>query len=133
MAEVDVFWLNEHRFVGVDSSKHSVVFAPMNDIGVRPSDGLLLALASCSAYDIVNIVQKQRMELTRLHVHVEAEQASDPPWSYQRIHLTYTIIADGLQQNQAERAVDLSLNRYCSVRASLSPDIAVTFDVRIGE
>lgn len=130
MAEVELIWVNEHRYLAIDSSKqHCVLLSPPSDIGVKPSDALLISLASCTAHDTINIIKKQRSVLHQLHIHVTAEQASEPPWKYQNIHLRFDIKADDLKQQQAERAVDLALNHYCSVRASLAPDIPVTFAV----
>lgn len=133
MATVEVTWIAEKRFVGVDSTSHAVVLSGGNDIGVKPSDTLLIALAACAAYDVVDIVKKQRARLDRMIVTASGEQAPDPPWSYQRIHLHFSVAASGLRSDQLERAVDLSLNKYCSVRASLNPDIALTFDVALRE
>lgn len=128
MATVELTWIEGRRFLGVDSTRHSVVLSGGDDVGVRPSDGLLLALAGCAAYDIVAILEKQRLALRGLTVTVAGEQAEAPPWPYRRIHLRVAAAAAGLRPAQLARAVDLALNKYCSVRASLHPEIAVTFE-----
>lgn len=127
MAKVDITWINEQRYLAVDSSNHSVILSPPNDVGMKPSEMILVSLATCSAYDVVKIVQKQRATLHKLDIEVTAEQQSDPPWPYTAIHLTFRVKADSLSQAQLERAIDLSMNQYCSVRATLSPDVKVTF------
>lgn len=129
MAQISLDWVSQRRFVGVDSTSHSVVLSPPGDIGVKPSDTLLIALGACAAFDIVEIIEKQRLTLERLQLTVGGEQAEAAPWPYQRIHLRVTARAEGLRVEQLQRAVDLSLNKYCSVRASLHPDIAVSFEV----
>jgi putative redox protein len=131
VAHIDLTWVAEKRFLGVDSTGHSVVLSAPGDIGVKPSETLLLALAACSAYDVVEIVAKRRAALRSLEIHVTAEQAEQPPWAFTRIHLAYSVAAEGLAQEQLERAVDLALNKYCSVRASLAPSIVVTFEARL--
>jgi putative redox protein len=131
MAHVDITWVGEHRYVAVDSSNHSVVLSPPNDIGMKPSEMLLVALATCSGYDVVNIIKKKRITLERMNIHVEAEQASEAPWAYQRIHLTFDVAADKLTQPQLEQAIELSMNQYCSVRATLSPEVQVTFETKL--
>ncbi len=133
MAQIDLTWIAEKRFLGVDSTGHSIVLSAANDIGVKPAETLLIALAACSAYDIVEIIGKQRATLQRLAVHVTAEQAEQPPWAFQRIHLRFLATADRLTQERFERAIELALNTYCTVRASLSPDIAVTFEAELRE
>lgn len=128
MAQVELTWVERQRYLAVDSGGHSAVFSSKDDVGVKPSEALLLALAGCSAHDVVEIIGKRRLELTALKVHVTGEQAARAPWAYKHIHLRYSARAEGLDQEQLIRAIDLSLNKYCSVRASLSPDIEVTFE-----
>ncbi len=127
MASVDITWINEQRYLAVDSSNHSVVLSPPNDVGMKPTEMLLVALATCSAYDVVNIIQKQRARLERLAVHVEGEQKPDPPWMYTKIHLHFKAVATNLKQEQLTRAIELSMNQYCSVRATISSEVQVTF------
>ncbi len=129
MAQIELNWLGAQRYLAIDSKGHTVLLSPPNDIGIKPSEGLLVALAACSAYDVVEITQKQRAKLQALKVFVTSEQAKEAPWRYQKIHLTYQITAEGTNQAKLERNVDLALNQYCSVRASLHPEIAVTFEV----
>jgi putative redox protein len=128
VATIELTWIEQKRFLGVDSGKHSVVLSSGDDVGVKPSENMLIALAGCAAYDVVEILQKQRLELQRLAIAVSAEQADKAPWPFRRIHLRVTAAAPGLRTEQLTRAVDLSLNKYCSVRASLHPEIAVTFE-----
>lgn len=128
MGQVELIWIEKHRFLGIDSTQHSVVLSRRDDVGVKPSDGLLIALAGCASYDVVEILQKQRLDLRKLAVTVDAEQAEVAPWAFRRIHLRFTASAEGLKPEQLERAVDLAINKYCSVRASLAPEVEVTFE-----
>ena len=131
MAQIELTWIGQHRFLGIDSTGHTVVLSPGADIGVKPAETLLVALAACTAYDVVEILHKQRAGLEHLLIQATGDQAAEPPWAYQRIHLGFQVIAPGVQLAQLERAVDLALNKYCSVRASLAPEIAVTFAVEL--
>jgi putative redox protein len=128
MAHIDITWINEQRYLAVDSSNHSVILSPPNDVGMKPAEMILVSLATCSAYDVVKIVQKQRATLEKMTVEVDGEQATDPPWPYTHINLKFTVKAQKLTQAQLERAIDLSMNQYCSVRATLSPEVKVTFE-----
>lgn len=129
MAHIELSWIQDHTFLGVDSTGHSIVLSTPGGAGVKPSENLLIALAACSAVDTVDILKKQRAQLERLVVSVEAEQDTDPPWMFRRIHLRYHVTATGTTLEKVQRAIDLALNKYCSVRASLHPDVVVTFDV----
>jgi putative redox protein len=126
MAQIALTWVAEQRFLGVDSGGHSVVLSAPNDIGVKPAETLLIALAACASYDIVTIIAKRRATLQSLIVDVTAEQAERPPHQFTSIHLHVRVIATNLSQTQLERAIDLALNKYCTVRASLNPAIIVT-------
>ncbi|MBW2443476.1 MAG: OsmC family protein, partial [Deltaproteobacteria bacterium] len=92
MATATVHWLNERNFVGIDSTGHAVVLSGQkNGIGVSPSQMLLVALASCSSVDVVEILEKKRLKLTLLEVTITGEQDPDPPWTYRKIHVKYRL------------------------------------------
>ncbi len=114
-------------FIGRDSFGHVVVSGswPQEDEswqewkGLKPSDMLLLSLASCSAYDVVMILGRQRQLLTNLHVSVDGKQASDPPYQFTEIHQHYTVEGINLDPKKVARAIELSEERYCSVAATI--------------
>jgi putative redox protein len=136
MAEAMVKWLEEKRFVGVDSTDHGIVIAsPGEDgrIGVKPSDLLLLALGSCTAYDVVSILQKKRQPLTGLEVRVSGNQQADPPWTFERFHVHYVVKGRGLSEKAVADAIRLSEEKYCSVSATLRLGATVTHDYEIVE
>ncbi|NNJ12330.1 OsmC family protein [Chloroflexales bacterium ZM16-3] len=128
MAQVELTWIERQRYLAVDSGGHSAVFSGKDDVGVKPSEALLMALAGCSAHDVVEIIGKRKLSLDKLTVTVTAEQAEKAPWAFLRIHLRYAASAAGLELDQLNRAIDLSLNKYCSVRASLAPEVDVSFE-----
>lgn len=132
MLHIELTWQGEQRYRGVGGAGATLELAPSEAGGMSAPEALLVALAGCSAYDVVAIVRKRRATLTWLTVQVRGEQAPAPPWPFTTIHLTFHLHAAPLTQAQAERAVDIALNRYCPVRASLSPTIAVTFEVVLG-
>ena len=88
---------------------------------------LLLAAASCSGSDVVVILQKMRVKLRQLRIDVSGVRREQEPRRYIAIHLDYHLGGEGLDRAKATRAVDLSLEKYCSVIHSLAPDIAITY------
>lgn len=130
MAEAKVKWTGEHTFIGIDSSKHSVVLGGNKDgmIGMKASDLLLVALAACSSYDVVSILEKRKIILKRFEVFVTGEQDKDPPWTFNKIHLKYVLSGDGLQKKDAEKAIELSEGKYCSVAATVKGKAEITWD-----
>jgi putative redox protein len=136
MAEAVVKWLERGIFVGTDSTKHSVVISRQdeeNGVGMKPSELLLVALASCTAIDVVSILAKKRLQLDELEILVEGEQAPDPPWTYEKIKLTYRLRGEGLSVAACSRAIDLSDTKYCSVAASLRAEVPIEHDFVILE
>ena len=104
-------WLEKEQFVGFDGAGHPVVVSsetPENGFGAKPSDLMLIALASCTAVDIVRILAKKRQAMDRLEIAVEGEQDADPPWRFTRIHLTYRARGRSLQEEAVRRAVELA-------------------------
>jgi putative redox protein len=132
MAQATLHWIEGKRFIGIDSTNHSAVLStPSEGIGMKPSELLLLALAGCTAVDVVEILQKKRIPLTKLEIQTSAEQDPEPPWTFRKIHLTYILQGDGLTAKDAEAAIRLSEEKYCSVAATLRPTAQITWDYQI--
>ena len=134
-AHTRVIWSGEGLYVGIDTNKHSVVISTQdeeNRVGMKPSDLLLVALASCTAVDVVSILRKKRQTLSHLEILADGEQDAEPPWRFRRIHLTYRLRGKNLTPEAVGRAIELSESRYCSVSASLRPQVEITtsFEIR---
>jgi putative redox protein len=130
MAEAKVRWTGERTFIGTDSGKHSVVLGGTKTelIGMKASEMLLVALATCSSYDVVSILEKKKIDLTKLEVFVTAEQEKDPPWTFHKIHLKYVMAGTNLQKSEAEKAIELSEGKYCSVAATVKGKAEITWE-----
>jgi len=131
-----VVWLEKQQYVGIDSTKHSVVLSAHdeeNGTGISPSDLLLLALGGCASYDVVNILQKKRQRLTGLEVVVTGTQDPDPPWTFREIRVQYRVRGKGLREKAVQDAIRLSEEKYCSVAATLRGVVEITSDVVILE
>jgi len=136
MPEVTIKWLEARRFVGVDSTQHGIVISGSDQgdsIGVKPADLMLLALGSCTAYDVVNILEKKRQKLTGLDIRVSGTQLPDPPWTFTACHIQYVFKGRELTTKAVEDAISLSDEKYCSVAATLRLGIPVTHDYEIIE
>ena len=92
MGTAIVKWIGGKQFVGIDLTHHSVVLSTADEgVGMKPSELLLVAVASCTAVDVVEILEKKRMPLTHLEINVSGEQDQDPPWTFRKIHIHYRI------------------------------------------
>ena len=132
MAQATIRWLNERNFVGTDDSGHSVVLSGQkNAIGVSPAQMLLVALASCSSVDVVEILEKKRKKLRLLEVIATGEQDPEPPWTYRKIHVKYRLGGEGLTPKAVEQAISLSQDKYCSVAATVRGVAQITTEYEI--
>jgi len=132
MSSASVKWIGGKQFIGVDSTKHSVVLStPDEGIGMKPSELMLVALASCTAVDVVEILNKKRLGLESLEISAEAQQEKDPPWTFRKIHLTYRLKGEKLTEKDVAQAIELSEEKYCSVAATLRgvAEITTSFEI----
>jgi putative redox protein len=125
-------WQEGLRFSGGESTGPAIVIDGDNTAGPGPMLALLLAAAACSASDVVIILEKMRVKLRELRIEASGMRREQEPRRYQAIHFTYRIAGAGLDETKARRAIDLSLEKYCSVVHSLAPDIAVTYALSLG-
>jgi len=132
MATATVQWVTGKRFVGTDSTQHSVVLStPDEGVGMKPSELLLVALAACTAVDVVDILAKKRTPLSKLIISATGEQDADPPWAFRKIHLKYQLAGKKLTEKAVEQAILLSEEKYCSVAATVRGvvEITTTFEI----
>ena len=132
MASANVRWVSGKQFVGTDSTKHSVVLStPDEGVGMKPSELLLVALASCTAVDVVEILAKKRTPLSSLEIQTTAVQEDDAPWTFRKFHLKYIVKGKGLTQKSVAKAIELSEEKYCSVAATVRGVAEVTTEFEI--
>ena len=92
--------------------------------GMRPMELLLNAVGACAAYDIVEMLKKRRLDVQGYKIELSGERAEGTPAYYTHIHAKHLFNVPGLDQKTAERFVDLGMNKYCSVAASLKAEIS---------
>lgn len=97
--------------------------------GTGPVDTLLGALAACSAIDVEDYLQKRRTPAERITITVTAQRRATPPRRIMSVRLAFVIDGATVEPAHAVRAIALSLERYCSVTASLAADIAIATTV----
>jgi len=135
MSEVRLDWLRGKTFVGTDSTRHAIVLSSSdeaNGTGVKPSDLLLLGLASCASVDVVEILTKKRQPPEAMEVRVEGEQEKDPPWTFRKIRMHFVFRGPLLQTQAVEQAIHLAEEKYCSVAATIraTAGITSTFEIQ---
>ena len=127
VARVHVTWAGDQRFDAGRPGGPTLRLDGRGETGQSPVDAVLSALAGCVSIDVVEILAKRRTPVQRLEVAVEGERFNGTPKRIVAVTLALTIDGAGIDALHAERAIDLALNKYCSVRESLSRDIPVTW------
>jgi len=120
MGTTSVRWVTGQQFIGTDSTNHSVVLStPTEGVGMKPSDLLLVALSSCVAVDVVEIIAKKRGQLSSMVITANGQQDENPPWTFRQIDLHFSFSGSGLTEKMLEQAIELAEGKYCSVGATL--------------
>ena len=115
-------WRGEHRFDAGPEGRTAPVDAD-SKTAPGPVETLLNALATCSAVDVLDVLAKRRTPAERLVVNVTATRRTEAPRRVQRVDVEFVIDGEGILVEHAERAIQLSFEKYCTVAASLAPDI----------
>jgi putative redox protein len=129
MTEASVHWTDQGRYVGVSTSRHSIVLDTAKEKTANsPMELVLIGLCGCTASDVVGILRKKREPFTALEVRAAAERADTYPTVYTSIHLTYVVRGD-VSKKSMEDAVRLSKEKYCSVSAMLEKTAKITYTI----
>jgi len=101
--------------------------------GARPMEIILMGLGSCSGIDVVLILKKMKQELVDLEIKVEGERREEIPRIFTKIHVHYTLYGN-IDEDKARRAIELSMEKYCSVTAMLEKVAKIThsFEIKAG-
>jgi putative redox protein len=125
-------------FEASNATGNSVIIDGTEDIGgenkgMRPMELLLASLAGCSVLDVVNILKKQRQEIQDIQVVIKGDREQQEfVKPYTGIHLHFLLVGE-LKDKKVAKAVKISVEKYCSVAASLNPDINITHSYEIKE
>ncbi|MEM0287441.1 MAG: OsmC family protein [Nitrososphaerota archaeon] len=131
-----VRWIGDDTYVAYDDKGHSVLIdAASNDsrVALRPTQLLMAAVGSCSAVDVVNILKKMKKELISLKVMVTGEREEGFPTYFNTIKVKYILHGKGITKEDAERAIKLSQEKYCSVSLTLAGKAKIDWEYEIIE
>jgi putative redox protein len=108
-------------------------FDPKAVEGCWPTDTLIMSLAGCLGIDVVNFLQKMRVEIKDFEIETSGERNPTPPQYFKSIDMIIHITGKGITQKKLDQAISLSQEKYCYVYHSLSKDINVTVKYEIKE
>jgi putative redox protein len=127
-----VVWSGGLVFKGGESGGPETTVDGDNAAAPGPMLTLLLAAASCTGSDVVDILAKMRVALHELRIEIAGDRREEHPRRYTAIRIDFHLRGDGLDKDKAARAIDLSIQKYCSVLHSLAPDISITHGFTLG-
>lgn len=126
------------QFVGQAGSGHAIVLdsdpaVGGQNTGMRPMELLAIGLGGCTGMDVASILRKKKEKLTGLEVNVEGKKAEDHPQKYTDMHIQFVVRGRKISEEAVKKAIQLSMDKYCSVKATLEGTASITFDYTIIE
>lgn len=123
-------------FVGKTDSNHWITMdGPENfggsNAGIRPKELLMLSLGGCSGSDVTSILSKKKIKLDGFEMNISAESADEHPQVFIKMHIEYVFYGNDILAKDVERAIELSLTKYCSVTAMLQKAMPIDHSYRI--
>jgi putative redox protein len=92
---------------------------------------VLIGTGGCSAWDVVNILEKSREPVDGCEVELDADRAATEPRVFTRIHMHFVVRGRGVDPRKVERAIGLSVDKYCSASAMLAATATITHDFEV--
>ena len=138
MLNAKITYVNGLQFVGQPSSGHAIVMdgdtsAGGHDTAVRPMELLLLGIGGCSGMDVISILKKKKQEVTGFQINVHGKKDEEYPKKFTDINLEFVIKGKNISEEAVRKAIDLSMNKYCSVKATLEGSAKINFSFAIEE
>jgi len=129
-------WVEDRTFVGESGTGHKIVFGTAfgpdgRSPGPTPMELVLMGLGGCSGYDVVHILEKGREAVEDVTVELEAERAQQDPKVFIRVHMHFVVKGQGLAAEKVDRAIALSVEKYCSASAMIAKTATITHDFEV--
>jgi putative redox protein len=134
-SKATVKWIGDEVFVGTPPSGHAVVLDTKGDSKTAPSpvEMLLLAVAACSASDVISILLKKRQVVSEYVVEVSGDRADEHPRKFVKMHVHHIVHGRSVSAKALADAIKLSDDKYCSVAATVRPTATITTSYEIVE
>lgn len=125
MRRVETTWQEGRLFESKNAEGSSIFMDVLKEKGgsgkgVTPVEALLGAVAACTGIDMVNILTKMRCEIKSLRIVADSTQTPEHPMYFDYIKLTYYVSGENINEKKVQKAIDLSVSKYCTVKASMT-------------
>ncbi len=132
LTEITATWQGEMSFLAHNAAGGTVQMGNFKEKpGVGPMQLLLVAIAGCTGDDILSILKKKHADLTDFQIRVSGKRALDYPKIWTNIHISYLIWGSGIKPKDVEQAINLSIDKYCSVGIMLGKSAEITSEYQI--
>jgi putative redox protein len=134
--EAKVVWKGKMSFNGTSDSGFSVPLGTDADLGgdndgLRPMELIAIGLAGCTGMDVISILSKKKQKVTGFEVQVHAEKSAEHPKVFTKIEVEYVVNGEDIDRAAVERAVELSVTKYCPAQAMLVKAVPITHKITI--
>lgn len=136
--KAEIKWVEKRTFLGKSGSGFTLPFGTASgEDGIRPGPSamelVLIGTGGCSAWDVVQILEKGREKVEDCVCEMEAERADTDPMVFTKIHMHFIVTGRGLNRDKVARAISLSADKYCSASAMMAKTADVTHDFELVE
>ena len=136
--EAKVKYVDGLQFVGEASSGHAIVMDGDTKFGgantaVRPTELLLIGLGGCSGMDVISVLKKKKQEVKGLEINIKGRKAESYPQKFTDITIEFVVTGRSISEEAVKRAVELSMEKYCSVKATIEGSAKISFAYKIME
>jgi putative redox protein len=118
---------DSNHWTAIDVSKETCG----TDAATHPMEMVLLALGSCTGADVVSILEKKKVVLDGFEINIDAKRADTYPMVFKKIRLEYVFYGKDINPVHVDRAIELSMDKYCSVSAMLKKSVEITSSYKI--
>ncbi len=138
MIKARVKFVGGLQFVGVGDSGHAVVMDGNpkyggSDTGPRPMELLLMGLGGCTGMDVASVLRKKKQPFEDIEVNLKGEMAERDPMRYTDVEIEYVVKGKGVDEKAVERAIKLSMEKYCPVKATFEGSTNIGWSYKVVE
>lgn len=132
---LDMSWKGDMAFE-TELNGHKIIIDADETVGgknqgPRPKALMMVALAGCTGMDVISILKKMRVEVSRFNVRVEGNVTEEHPKQYDEMKLIYEFSGNNLEEEKLRKAIDLSMERYCGVSAVYKKAMQMSYEIVI--
>jgi putative redox protein len=127
LPKATVHFAGDDLFIGISPSGHAITLDTDHERSSAPSpvELLLVALGSCTGVDVVSILTKKRLRVSKYRIEISGQRRDEHPRSYRLMNVHHVVTGRSIPSSAVQQAIELSETKYCSVAATLRPTVEI--------